>query len=119
MTEPADARGGSKSPLRGVAGLPPADTSGPARHRSVLNNVWWLLEVLRGTTGASAEGDEDIRGTSCRALAARGSTSYGPRRLRPMVWPSPASTASMISASCRCGYGLMLSTFGGCASPTV
>jgi hypothetical protein len=33
-------------------------------------DLWWLLEMLRGVTGVNADGDELVRGTSCRRLSA-------------------------------------------------
>jgi hypothetical protein len=34
-------------------------------------DLWWLLDALRGTTGARLEGDETLHGAQCRRVAAR------------------------------------------------
>jgi hypothetical protein len=48
----------------------PADTAhafSSTNHRQ----VWWLLDALRGVTEATDEGEEAVRGATCRRMAAR------------------------------------------------
>jgi hypothetical protein len=36
-----------------------------------LIDLWWLMDVLRGTTAATVEGQETLRGARCRRIAAQ------------------------------------------------
>jgi hypothetical protein len=53
----------------GASGRPigPLDPRPPDRQI----DLWWLLDVLRGTTEAIPEGEETLHGVTCRRVAAR------------------------------------------------
>jgi hypothetical protein len=48
-------------------------------------DLWWLLDVLRGTAAATVEGEETLYGVSCRRVGARVDLSRTPTAAVPSV----------------------------------